>query len=252
VQVNIKNLIDDGQCYQTVRELRWPDGVECPACQSKHVIKRGFDDTEPARQRYECTDTSSLQSEYMHCFHQIGIARERCHGLRRVTTDNARNVLTQHLQIRVNCSILDIDTVLQSFPEPLDGMHLRAIRGQPDEHDIGWHRHALGAMGWGLIQQDDVQALRIPVATVVQNNGAARGVQAGALPPEGVACRRFHRCIEPIVRIKWLHDLDGLHPIARHAARRGQVQPEATCILTKEAHRLAGVCRPNVAMGSVL
>jgi transposase-like protein len=56
VQVNIKNLIDDAQCYRTVRELRWPDGVACPSCESKKVIKRGFDDTEPARQRYECHD----------------------------------------------------------------------------------------------------------------------------------------------------------------------------------------------------
>jgi len=56
VQVNIKNLIDDVQCYQTVRELRWPEGIACPSCASKHVIKRGFDDTEPARQRYECHD----------------------------------------------------------------------------------------------------------------------------------------------------------------------------------------------------
>jgi transposase-like protein len=36
--------------------LRWPDGIECPSCQSKPVIKRGFDDTEPAQQRYECHD----------------------------------------------------------------------------------------------------------------------------------------------------------------------------------------------------
>jgi transposase-like protein len=56
VQVNIKRLIDDVQCYQTVRELRWPDGITCPSCQSTQVIKRGFDDTEPARQRYECHD----------------------------------------------------------------------------------------------------------------------------------------------------------------------------------------------------
>ncbi len=56
MQVNIKNLIDDVQCYQTVRELRWPDGVQCSSCESQHVIKRGFDDTEPARQRYECHD----------------------------------------------------------------------------------------------------------------------------------------------------------------------------------------------------
>jgi len=54
VQVNIKNLINDVQCYQTVRELRWPDGIACPSCASKHVIKRSFDDTEVARQRYEC------------------------------------------------------------------------------------------------------------------------------------------------------------------------------------------------------
>jgi transposase-like protein len=56
LQVNIKNLVDDSQCYQTVRELRWPDGGVCPSCQSTQVIKRGFDDTEPARQRYACTD----------------------------------------------------------------------------------------------------------------------------------------------------------------------------------------------------
>ena len=56
MQVNIKNLIDDVQCYQTVRELRWPGGIACPSCASTQVIKRGVDDTEPARQRYECHD----------------------------------------------------------------------------------------------------------------------------------------------------------------------------------------------------
>jgi len=56
VQINITNLIDDVQCYQTVRELRWPDGITCPSCASQHIIKRGFDDTESARQRYECHD----------------------------------------------------------------------------------------------------------------------------------------------------------------------------------------------------
>jgi transposase-like protein len=56
VHVNIKHLVDDVQCYQTVRELRWPDGVACPSCESKHGMKRGLDDTEPARQRYECHD----------------------------------------------------------------------------------------------------------------------------------------------------------------------------------------------------
>src|SRR6201997_3093132 len=56
LQVNIKNLIDDVQFYKTVCELRWPEGIVCPSCQSKQVIKRGFDDKELARQRYECKD----------------------------------------------------------------------------------------------------------------------------------------------------------------------------------------------------
>lgn len=56
MQVNIKNLVDDVQCYQTVRELRWPDGITCLSCEFNQVIQRGFDDTEPARQRYECHD----------------------------------------------------------------------------------------------------------------------------------------------------------------------------------------------------
>ena len=52
--VNIQDLFDDAKCYQTIREMRWPDGVTCPQCSSDSVIKNGRDDTEPHRQRYEC------------------------------------------------------------------------------------------------------------------------------------------------------------------------------------------------------
>ncbi|MGD9827071.1 transposase, partial [Desulfobacter sp.] len=48
IQVNIKTLIDDAQCYDTVRELRWPEGCQCPHCDSKRLIKRGFEEKEPA------------------------------------------------------------------------------------------------------------------------------------------------------------------------------------------------------------
>ncbi len=52
--LNIQNLIDDAQCFETVRELRWGDGILCPHCSSDLIIKRGFDDTQPHRQRYRC------------------------------------------------------------------------------------------------------------------------------------------------------------------------------------------------------
>ena len=52
--VNIQNLIDDAKCFETVRDLRWSDGIFCPPCGSARLIKRGFDDTQPHRQRYHC------------------------------------------------------------------------------------------------------------------------------------------------------------------------------------------------------
>jgi transposase-like protein len=56
--VNIQDLFDDAKCYQTIREMRWPDGVTCPQCSSDSVIKNGRDDTEPHRQRFDdLTDT---------------------------------------------------------------------------------------------------------------------------------------------------------------------------------------------------
>jgi len=54
LQVNIKNLMAEAQCDDRVREWRWPAGRQGPFCHAKRVIKRGFDENEPARQRDEC------------------------------------------------------------------------------------------------------------------------------------------------------------------------------------------------------
>jgi transposase-like protein len=55
MMLNILNLIDDVKCFETVRSLRWPDGVSCPHCASSRVIHKGHDGTQPARQRYACS-----------------------------------------------------------------------------------------------------------------------------------------------------------------------------------------------------
>lgn len=90
MQVNIKHLVDDLQCDQTVRELRWPEGIPCPSCASTQVIKRGVDDTEPARQRYECHDGHKRFDDLTHTIvaghHQslkVGILCRYCMGLHR-------------------------------------------------------------------------------------------------------------------------------------------------------------------------
>jgi transposase-like protein len=52
--INLQALIDDAKCFETVRALRWPEGISCPHCGSMAVIKDGKDDTQPERQRYLC------------------------------------------------------------------------------------------------------------------------------------------------------------------------------------------------------
>jgi transposase-like protein len=52
--INIQALIDDARCFETVRAMRWPDGVRCTECGSAEVTKDGHDDTQPERQRYQC------------------------------------------------------------------------------------------------------------------------------------------------------------------------------------------------------
>lgn len=52
--VNLQDLIADANCYQKVRELRWPEGVRCPFCGGEHLLKQGFDSTQKHRQRYQC------------------------------------------------------------------------------------------------------------------------------------------------------------------------------------------------------
>jgi len=52
--IQIQQLIDDAKCFAVVRELRWPDGVRCVHCGSAEVNKRGHNERQTARQRYEC------------------------------------------------------------------------------------------------------------------------------------------------------------------------------------------------------
>jgi transposase-like protein len=37
-----------------VRQLRWPEQVECPHCHATQIAKNGHDETQPDRQRYLC------------------------------------------------------------------------------------------------------------------------------------------------------------------------------------------------------
>jgi transposase-like protein len=54
MRLNIHGLIDSEKCYKMVRQLRWPEGIECPHCHATEIAKNGHDGTQPERQRYLC------------------------------------------------------------------------------------------------------------------------------------------------------------------------------------------------------
>lgn len=54
MNLSIKQLISEEQCYETIRQLRWSDKVRCPHCDSEQIIKRGKHSHQIARSRYEC------------------------------------------------------------------------------------------------------------------------------------------------------------------------------------------------------
>jgi transposase-like protein len=52
--INLSSLLDDGRCFDLIRQHRWPDGVRCVRCDGATVNRDGHDDTQPHRQRYRC------------------------------------------------------------------------------------------------------------------------------------------------------------------------------------------------------
>jgi transposase-like protein len=46
--ISIKRLINEEQCYEAIRQLRWSDKIRCPHCDSEHIIKRGRHSTQTA------------------------------------------------------------------------------------------------------------------------------------------------------------------------------------------------------------
>ena len=54
--LTLSTLIDEDKCYETIRTMRWPEGVCCIECGAKSITKRGKHETYPARQRYVCSE----------------------------------------------------------------------------------------------------------------------------------------------------------------------------------------------------
>ena len=64
--IHLQSLIDDAKCFETVRTLRWPDGVRCPHGESAESPKQGCDDTPSERQRSLCKSCERRVDDLTH------------------------------------------------------------------------------------------------------------------------------------------------------------------------------------------
>src|SRR5918997_3714982 len=71
--VNLSTLIDDAKCFALVRQQRWPEGVRCPTCGGASVVRDGFDDSQPHRQRYRCKEFMGLNLSNRQIAAELGL-----------------------------------------------------------------------------------------------------------------------------------------------------------------------------------
>ena len=57
--IQLHKILDVSQCYGIVRSIRWQEGVYCPSCQSKEIIKNGKDSLQVHCPHYRCKSCQS-------------------------------------------------------------------------------------------------------------------------------------------------------------------------------------------------
>ena len=52
--IQLHKLLDVAQCYDFLRQVRWPDGAVCSTCASDETVKNGKDTVQIHCQHYKC------------------------------------------------------------------------------------------------------------------------------------------------------------------------------------------------------
>ena len=52
--IQLHKILDLAHCYDILRTARWEDGVTCPTCGSKEIVKNGKNPGQKECQHYKC------------------------------------------------------------------------------------------------------------------------------------------------------------------------------------------------------
>ena len=95
-----------------------------------------------------------------------------------------------------------------------------------------------------------METLRLGLPTLVEQDIAALGVQAGQLPPACLPGGGLDRRTEPVRLLPRLDDLERLDAVAGEPPVQGHVQAQTTFILAEDSHGLGGRLPPSGGDGA--
>jgi hypothetical protein len=80
---------------------------------------------------------------------------------------------------------------------------------------------ALARWGRGVVEHEEVEALGVLTAEVLEKELKTGTVESGELQPTGVAGGGFNGGVEPIILVERRHDFDGFNPRQPQASPGG-------------------------------
>jgi transposase-like protein len=194
VMIHLQSLIDDTQCFETVRTLRWPDGVSCPHCDSFDITKQGRDDTQPERQRYLCqscerrfdglTDTIFAGHPqplwvWILCLYFMGLNLSN-HQIAHALDLNKDDAQQMTSQLRQGIVLKKTSPTFTDEVECDEVSIVAGHKGKPDE----------------VVKKGGVMWLYSPGHTETRNSHSRRGVFDESTPDEKISRRMQGTCGE--------------------------------------------------------
>jgi transposase-like protein len=182
--ISIQDLISEEQCYTTIRELRWPEGVQCVSCRSKEVIQNGHKGDNNVCQKYVCKNCNKNFDDltgtvfsghhqpiktWVLCLYFMGLNLSNCQIAQELDIcESDAYQMTTKLREGI---VEKTPEVILSGEVEMDEVYIVAgHKGQPDEvkkKDREGRRNRLkGARGRGTAEND-----KPPVFGMIQRGG---------------------------------------------------------------------------------
>jgi hypothetical protein len=95
-----------------------------------------------------------------------------------IGTDEPLDGFTHRAERAAHCGRKACKATLEVLPQPLNGVELWAVGRQVDQHDVGRDEQGFGDMGGGVVEHQEVEAVGVLAAEVLQKDLKAGTVEA--------------------------------------------------------------------------